>query len=222
MKIPFKKIIILTIALLLLSFFCVWLFTNPAVWERLDLTHTSSIGDTIGGITAPLLGIISIVFLYLTLNRQIDSINDQKLKNESDIIFMLLNQLENEYNQIYMNGTTNGVTTKTYGHEALTKYANSVFNFYNPSEEKKFSTYYISDSILLVIRSFKLIEQRIQMSNSSAELKSMFTAKLQTFYQCKLQDSLYKLTDLFDRVEALNDDYTSEIKQFQTRLSKQP
>ena len=71
----------------------------PAIWDRLDLTNTSSIGDTIGGITAPLLGIISIIFLYLTLNRQIDSINDQKLKNESDIIFMLLNQLENEYNQ---------------------------------------------------------------------------------------------------------------------------
>ena len=140
MKIPFKKIILLIISLMLLSFFCVWLFTTPAFWQRLELTHTSSIGDTIGGITAPFLGIISIVFLYLTLNRQIDSINDQKLKNESDIIFMLLNQLENEYNQIYMNGTTTSDTktsipTKFNGHEALTKYVNAAFTSY-PSSKK--------------------------------------------------------------------------------------
>ena len=58
------------------------------------------------------------------------------------------------------------------------------------------------------------------MSNLNTDLKSMFTAKLKTFYQCKLKDSLFKLTELFDRVPALNDDYTLEIKQFQSRLSK--
>ncbi|WMI69163.1 hypothetical protein [Mangrovimonas sp. YM274] len=218
-KLPLLKIFLLTIVLLLLSFVCVYLFTEPVFWDRLNLTSTSSIGDTIGGITAPLLGIISVIFLYLTLNRQIDSINDQKLKNESDIIFMLLNQLEVEYNQIYMNNTSKDITTKLYGHEALTKYANSIFKYYNTAEERKFSTYYIADSILLVIRSFKLIEERIKMSNLNDELKSMFTLKLETFYQCKLQDSLYKLCNLFERVELLNDSYTEEIKEFEKRFN---
>lgn len=111
-----KKILILSLLLIALSFFSVLLFTSPAVWHRLNLTNTSSIGDTIGGITAPLLGITSTIFLYLTLNKQIDSINDQKLKNESDIIFLLLNQLDNEYNQIYVGETINNIRQKIFGH----------------------------------------------------------------------------------------------------------
>tara|TARA_R110000823_G_scaffold196975_1_gene328233 strand:- start:1973 stop:2551 length:579 start_codon:yes stop_codon:yes gene_type:complete len=191
----------------------------PALWENLDLSNTSSIGDTIGGITAPILGIISIVLLYITLNRQIDSINDQKLKNESDIIFMLLNQLENEYNQIYMSGTTNKEPQRFYGHEALTKYTNSVFKHYT-AKDKKWSTYYISDSILLVIRSFKLVQRRIELSNLDKNLKSMFSDKLQTFFQMKLRDSIYKLSDLFSREPSLEDEYTRELTEFYNSLNK--
>jgi len=212
-----KKVIILTLALFALSFFCVLLFTSPAIWDRLNLTNTASIGDTIGGITAPLLGIISTIFLYLTLNKQIDSINDQKLKNESDIIFMLLNQLDTEYNQIYTTETEKDVKYKIYGHEALTKYSEAVFKFYNDQDKRKFSDYYIADHLLLVIRSFKLIEQRIEMSNLSRDLKKMFSDKLQTFYLCKMNDSLFKFTDLFKRVAALNDNYTSEIQEFYSK-----
>jgi hypothetical protein len=212
-----KKIIILTLALLVLSFFCVLLFTSPAIWNRLNLTNTSSIGDTIGGITAPLLGIISTIFLYLTLDKQIDSINDQKLKNESDIIFMLINQLDTEFNQIYFTETEKEVKYKIYGHEALTKYSESVFKFYNDQDKRKFSDYYFADHLLLVIRSFKLIEQRIEMSKLSGDLKKMFSDKLHTFYLCKLNDSLFKFTDLFKRVAALNDDYTSEIQEFYSK-----
>ncbi|WP_282055678.1 hypothetical protein [Maribacter luteus] len=219
MRIPYKKLVLLTIILGLLSFLSVLLFTMPTLWQRLDLTNTSGIGDTIGGITAPVLGIISIVLLYVTLNRQIDSINDQKLKNESDIIFMLLNQLESEYNQIYMSGTTNNEPHRYYGHEALTKYSNSVFKHYS-QKDKKWSSYYISDSILLVIRSLKLVERRIELSNLDVELKSMFTDKLQTFYQMKLKDSLYKLSDLFSREPSLQDEYTIELTEFYNRFNK--
>lgn len=212
-----KKLITLTVALLALSFFCVLLFTSPALWERLNLTNTSSIGDTIGGITAPLLGIVSAILLYLTLNRQIESINDQKLKNESDIIFMLINQLDTEYNQIYTTISEKDVKYKIYGHEALTQYSDSVFKFYNNQDKRKFSDYYIADHVLLVIRSFKLIEQRIEMSNLSLELKKTFSDKLQTFYLCKLNESLFKLTQLFKRVMALNDSYTVEIEEFYSK-----
>lgn len=126
---------------------------------------------------------------------------------------MLLNQLDNEYNQIYMSGTTNKEPHRYFGHEALTKYANSVFKFYS-EKDKKWSTFYISDSILLVIRSFKLIQKRIELSNLDDDLKTMFMEKLQTFYQMKLKDSVYKLADLFSREPSLEDDYTKELTEF--------
>jgi hypothetical protein len=211
-----KKIIIQTflliITLVIISLLLIYLVTSPAIWKVFDLTNTSSIGATIGGITSPLLGIISVIFLYLTLNKQIDSANDQKLKNESDIIFMLFKQLDNEYNQIYLYTTTKDVRIRKFGHEALIDYSNTVFKFYTGN--KKFNQYYIADSIILVIRSFKLVRKRIELSALNDEMKEMFINKLNTYYLCKLKDPLFKLNDLFKREESLNDEYTKEISEF--------
>ncbi|MGB0890766.1 MAG: hypothetical protein ACPGUU_00345 [Flavobacteriaceae bacterium] len=206
------KTVVLTLVLVTISVLLIYLVTLPAVWNVFDLTNTSSIGDTIGGITAPLLGIISVIFLYLTLNKQIDSSNDQKLKNESDIIFMLFNQLDNEYNQIYLYSTNKTERTRKTGHEALIDYANSVYKFYSGS--KIFSQYYMADSIILVISSFKLIQKRISLSPLNSEMKELFQKKLETFYICKLKDPLFKLTDLFAREESLRDHYTKEVTEF--------
>jgi uncharacterized membrane protein len=216
-KIIFKTII-LTIGLIIISLLLIYILTLPNIWKVFDLTNTSSIGDTIGGITSPLLGIISVIFLYLTLNRQIDSVNDQKIKNESDIIFMLFNQLDNEYNQIYLYSTNKGERIRKFGHEALIDYCNSVFKFY--SGNKKFSQYYIADSIILVIRSFELIKKRIHISPLNSEMKELFFKKLETFYLCKLKDPLYKLTDLFEREKSLLDEYTLEINEFYKSMEK--
>lgn len=40
-------------------------------WTNIDFTNTGQIGDTIGGITAPVIGILSILLLYYTLWEQI-------------------------------------------------------------------------------------------------------------------------------------------------------
>lgn len=78
----------------------------------------------------------------------------------------------------------------------------------------------ISDSILLVIRSFKLVQRRIELSNLDKNLKSMFSDKLQTFFQMKLRDSIYKLSDLFSREPSLEDEYTRELTEFYNSLNK--
>ena len=41
------------------------------VWEFFDLSDKGTIGDTIGGITAPIIGFLSIVLLWLTLKEQL-------------------------------------------------------------------------------------------------------------------------------------------------------
>jgi len=214
MNIVYKKTILLIIVLIILSIFCVWIFTSPAILVRFNLTETSNIGGTIGGLTSPILGIISVMFLYLTLNKQIDGIKDQQIKNESDLIFMMLNQLNTEYNQIYYYNTKKKDKPKLYGYEALTEYSETVNKFYMVNSEKKFSEYDMSQNIILVVRSFKLIEERIKLSNVNKNFKNLFSKKLETFYQCKLENSFFKLIDLFNRVPALNDEYTKEIIEF--------
>jgi hypothetical protein len=67
------KIIIFPLILIVVSFVSVIVFTFPSFIEHLDFTTKSNIGKTIGGITAPIIGIASSILLFLTLNQQIKS-----------------------------------------------------------------------------------------------------------------------------------------------------
>ena len=49
------------------------IFTSPAFCDRLVFSSTGEIGDTIGGITAPIIGLVSVVLLYITLKNQINA-----------------------------------------------------------------------------------------------------------------------------------------------------
>ena len=46
------------------------LLTRNSCCEIFDFTETGQIGDTIGGITAPIVGLVSIMLLYMTLKEQ--------------------------------------------------------------------------------------------------------------------------------------------------------
>lgn len=48
-----------------------FMFTRGAIYEELDFSSTGEIGDTIAGTTAPIIGVISIILLFITLQNQI-------------------------------------------------------------------------------------------------------------------------------------------------------
>lgn len=63
------------ICLLIICLFIVftpWLFTCDAICERLNFTETGNAGDTIGGITAPFIGLLNVILLFITLRAQLD------------------------------------------------------------------------------------------------------------------------------------------------------
>lgn len=79
-----------------------WLFTHPCLfgWKSFDFSQTGSIGDTIGGITAPIVGIVSILLLWWTLKEQMKfnkkqaEINDEQRKfNDASRIISLQSQV---------------------------------------------------------------------------------------------------------------------------------
>ncbi len=72
-----------------------WVFTHPYPydWDFLDFSQTGSIGDTIGGITAPFIGLLSIVLLVWTLNEQIKINKEQKRFNDESRILSMQTQI---------------------------------------------------------------------------------------------------------------------------------
>ncbi len=221
MKTNNKQILTFALIIVLLCFIVIFTFTLPSFIKQLNLTTNaiSNIGSAIGGITAPLIGIISSILLYLALTRQTQSNLDQRLKNESDIIFLLLNQLDNEISSFYFSfSQTKGEEKKEFNYNGIQAFhvfvqeLNEEFSLLN--YKHTFKSFYQAKQILSIIRSFLLIKKRIEISETSKDIKDMFNQKLDSVYQCRLKDSLKILIEIIDKNSHIKDSFTEEINVF--------
>jgi len=202
--------------MIVICFTSVLIFNLPVFIDSFNLSENNGIGSSISGITAPIIGIISSVLLYLALTRQTESNVEQKLKNESDIIFMLLNQLENEFSNFYHRVKINNVENKYDGLDGLNEFCIRITKEqdYKVLERqiKSFKSFYESGQIILIIDSFNLIQKRIAISEISEEMKDLFSEKLNSFYESKLKENLEKLNVIFETHDFFKDDWTDKIK----------
>jgi hypothetical protein len=193
----------------------------PSLTKQFNLATDakSNIGSTIGGITAPLIGILSSILLYLALTRQTQSNIDQRVKNESDIIFLLLNQLDNEISSFYFSFTERKGDAKTeFNYSGLQAFHVFIQKLntkdFLSNFDSTFNSFYQAKQILLVIRSFALIEKRIELADVSQDLKAMFYQKIDSVYQCRLSESLKILLEVIEEHSHVKDHVTDEIETF--------
>jgi hypothetical protein len=74
-----------TIAFVITAVLSPFLLTQGALHADLIFTDTGAIGDTVGGLTAPVIGLLNAVLLYWTLKRQEDEIRNGESYREQDI-----------------------------------------------------------------------------------------------------------------------------------------
>jgi len=62
------------------------LLTLPAWWRAADFSKTGDIGDTIGGITAPIIGLLSTVLLFITIRLQWIGLMEERRHRQEDAV----------------------------------------------------------------------------------------------------------------------------------------
>lgn len=210
-----KQIFRFTIILTGLCFLSITVFTLPAFFKVFNFSTTGNIGDTIGGITAPIIGIISSILLYLALTKQTESNVNQQLKNESDIIFLLFNQLDSEINSFYYKVKQGNEEKKYYGIEAINDFAREFrYHYLLKTFNFTFKNMYEGYQFLLLVRSFQLIEKRIEIAEISNEFRSLFLNKLSAIFECKLRRPLNDISFALDVNTHLKDEITDEMQEF--------
>lgn len=65
-----KKWQLLLFGGIILMFLSPWLFTRPAMFKWLDFSTYGTIGDTIGGLTSPIINTLGAVLVYLSFKEQ--------------------------------------------------------------------------------------------------------------------------------------------------------
>jgi hypothetical protein len=218
-KNPITYLLIISPFLLVAS---VYIFKQPAFISIFNLSKDGGLGSAIGGMTAPIIGLISTVLLYLALTKQTEANKDGRLKNESDIIFLLLNQLDQEINSfstyqthgnkpdspVNTNNGTSGISIFCHrcaekGYEAILKDPHYGFHMFLEAPP-----------IMMMIESYILVEGRIGMIADQSDLKQLFSQKLRAYYDIKLRRPFEVLAKALKRYDVQDQPFPKKIIQF--------
>ena len=69
------------------------LFTRPAICGWFDFTNTGSIGDTIGGLTSPFVGLIGAILVFISFRQQVKANRNLKDSEDKKYYFELFQQI---------------------------------------------------------------------------------------------------------------------------------
>ncbi|RYY24625.1 MAG: hypothetical protein EOO04_12790 [Chitinophagaceae bacterium] len=222
-----KTLIVIIIFLAMISLCVILILLLPAVDPFFDFStgRTANVGSTIGGLTAPVLTIFSSYLVYLALIRQTESNNEQRLKNESDMIFLLINQLDAELSGFYVKQTQGNVVHKYTGLEALNDFGRNYryeFNIEQFASEPgtSFKAWYEAGQIAVIVDTFNLIEQRISLSPLNEETRKLFRFKLDSYYSGKLKIPFSSLAFAFELYPHQLDDLAQKVIDLVERKGK--
>lgn len=216
---PIKTIILFTIISVLIILVLIYYTLKESFIDGFDLSTSEAgyIGSTIGGIAVPVFTLLSAVLVYLAFVKQTESNDNQRLKNDSDIIFMLFNQLEQEMREIEVESLTSdhGNVTKRIirGYKAFHK----TCYMYNNSFAQNFGNQNPSNMILYILYSFEALQSLLEKCMLTEDLKIILEKKVHSFYLTKLRDPL---RNLCFEIKNNNDTPSSEVLSFFIKQEK--
>lgn len=190
-----------------------------------DIKGLADVGTAISGFSTPAIGLFTSILLFITLTKQAESNRNQEVKNESDVIFSLINQMDDELKSFYTNPVKKNNDTKLQktGLEGLISFSEEYkfeFGEEDFGPDLNFSSLFESAQIILLVDTFNLIEERVSKSNLSIDMKSLFEQKLASYYQCKLKNSLTILCDAFVEFKQTNEPFPVKIQKLVTRWNE--
>jgi hypothetical protein len=201
--------IVLIIVFVLFAIFAPLLFTgNLGIKSNYDFSKTGGIGNTIDGLTAPFIGILGAILVYISFRqqvkaneRQIDSNNLLKKNTKKEYFFNLYKEidatLQMSYQQYCVYSSKCGLTEKE-----KKEVKKEVFNILTFNQKKNSASKYCEAALKLfdiTIRSFQILN-----SWNEARFKNILVIKIQNCYE------LYFKSIIEEMIQFLNED--NELK----------
>ncbi len=142
--------------------------------------NTGLIGDTIGGITAPVVGLISAVLLYLALLKQIENNNITVHEANFRILYEEINKLRTDSERYSFDNK--------YGIEAIGTFS-ARFGVRNQLSQLADGDFSVLDTFDLLLNKFHRIFYLLDNLKTSDEYKDILSNDLQHLYAIYFNDS---------------------------------
>lgn len=214
----FLKSTLLALACLFLVFILSFLVFKESSFSLFDYTNDDKvkISSTINSLATPIISFISVILLYATLSKQIESNYFQKKSKNLDLILVMYNQFQVEFENFSYTkkGQTsrNGVTTSYESHFKGADALRENLPTFRISPEK-FGPSYQSDKIIRLVHSYILLENLIITMDLEDNAKNLLKQNVESFYKTSLRPTFLSLAYLIkDNTNA----YSSELVSFVT------
>ncbi|QEL01581.1 hypothetical protein FKG96_12440 [Olivibacter sp. LS-1] len=193
-------IIVGIVILIIINIIFILIVLSPSIVGIFDFTskNTSNIATTISGLTSPILTVGSAYLLYLALTKQIESNNEQRRKNDFDMVTLLYNQLNKEYNSIEFRvvQVTDAFTRKETSKvviEVGDRALKAIYNTYKRTP-KQFKDISHMAELSSIIATFVLLETAIK-NLRAPDTRTLFEEKIRYFYIYKLKVPLQLISE---------------------------
>jgi len=196
----FKSALISLICVFAVLILSIFIF-KEAYYVHFDFSDDDKvkISTTINALATPVISLISVILLYITLSKQIQSNYFQKKAKNLDLILVMYNQLQVEYENFSYRkkgqSTTKGVTTsyerQFNGADALRE---NLARFRITPE--KFGPSYQSDKIIRLVHTFALVENLIITMDLEENARNLLTQNIESFYRTSLRPVFLSLAYL--------------------------
>lgn len=208
-----RLLLIIGCILFVVSLGAILLFTLPAFTSNLDLSSstTANIGTTISGITAPILNIISIYFLYVAFTKQQEANDIQRNRNDVDLAFRLLDDVNTELNNFTIKETNGRTQQQTVysGTLALFRYCKPFYD--NANRFKFFTEQYESDIIVSILTSYDLMAQKFELASLPMDIaKQFFYSKLKIPVSFLVKAQLLETHEMAVTIRTLYNKFSDE------------
>jgi len=225
------------IALLFLS---LYLFKQPAKWSAWDFSTTGQIGDTIGGVTAPIINILGAFLVYISFREQVRAnrlqtlaLNEEKERNENTRSFEHFQALFDKVIQSFKDlefmviktqyTTHNPPTYQTFqvtykGFNAMAEYIfrlenlrNNGSNYDGEISDNKFGMFLEIRFLLANILEFT---ERIDNTPNIHLDRKYFQESILSFYEISIKELLERMLDVL----SLEDEKVTVVVAIKGRL----
>ena len=213
-------------------FIALYLFTRPAISGIWDFSNTGQVGDTIGGITAPVINLIGAFLVYISFKEQIkankiqtDALENEKQTNNRKDTFeryitqeseikTRLHDLDFIIEHPYHNNSDNSFSQPVYVtyrglsalHEAVNR-LESLNNRISIYTGQRYDTYSIFLNFQFILATLDELTNRIEKDVSEKDDKEFLINNLKTFYNIYLAKFGDRIINVYSKEEP-------EIKEF--------
>jgi hypothetical protein len=170
------------IAFVSIVFGALWVLFGPLILTQKSFSivdfaggenNTGIIGDTIGGITSPIVGLISVVLLYLALIKQIESNRISVNEANFRIIYQEITQLKGDFEKYTFENK--------YGIDAILKFS-STMGVKDINGQLVEDDYSLLDKFELLLAKYHKVFYLLDNLKTSPEYKDILSKDLQNTY----------------------------------------